>query len=533
MQTKYFDTLGVMIDCSRNAVMTVEQLKKYMSILSKMGYNQLHLYMEDTYEIDNTPFFGYLRGRYSQSELKELDDFAYGLGIELVPNIQTLGHLTGYLMWDCSLRDAENILLVGDERSYKLIENMFSSLRKCFRTDKIHIGMDEAYMLGRGRYYDEHGPQNRFDILLGHLNRVCELADKYDFKPMMWSDMFYCLANGGSYYTPSEKFDKSIKEKIPQNLSLVYWDYYSTDKKRYEGMIKGHRQLTDNLIFAGGAWKWVGFAPDNSYSIKATKAALTSCIKTGLRSTLITAWGDNGAECSSYAILPTLCYAACLTQGITKIADIKRKFYEWVGCRYDDFMLLDKCNKLQKLDKVVNPSKYILYTDCFMSTLNSTVRDGDNERYAAISRKLRFASKRVGEYSYLFDTLSKLCAVLSIKAELCNKSRAAYNSNDKSQLDSVIADYKKLIKLTDAFYKAFRNQWYYENKPHGFDVQDTRLGGLIGRMKSCLDRLVDYRDGKIENIPELEEELLVISNDDLCYNDWVRAVTPNLFGYLY
>ena len=61
-----FDRLGIMLDCSRNGVLTVASVKRYMDILSKLGYNCLMLYTEDTYEVDNQPFFGYLRGRYSQ-----------------------------------------------------------------------------------------------------------------------------------------------------------------------------------------------------------------------------------------------------------------------------------------------------------------------------------------------------------------------------------------------------------------------------------------------------------------------------------
>jgi len=41
--------LGVMIDCSRNAVMTVDSVKKYADIIRKMGYNTIMLYTEDTY----------------------------------------------------------------------------------------------------------------------------------------------------------------------------------------------------------------------------------------------------------------------------------------------------------------------------------------------------------------------------------------------------------------------------------------------------------------------------------------------------
>ena len=82
---KTFNKFGVMIDCSRNAIMTVDELKKFMTVIAKMGYNQVHLYMEDTYEVDER-MFGYLRGKYTKEELKELDDFAYNLGIELVPS---------------------------------------------------------------------------------------------------------------------------------------------------------------------------------------------------------------------------------------------------------------------------------------------------------------------------------------------------------------------------------------------------------------------------------------------------------------
>ena len=59
-----FNKLGVMIDCSRNAVMSVPTLKRWIDITASLGYNMLMLYTEDTYEVDNQPYFGYLRGRY-------------------------------------------------------------------------------------------------------------------------------------------------------------------------------------------------------------------------------------------------------------------------------------------------------------------------------------------------------------------------------------------------------------------------------------------------------------------------------------
>ena len=523
-----FGKFGVMIDCSRNAVMTVDSLKRFIAQIAKMGYNQVHLYMEDTYEVEGEAFFGYLRGKYSKEELRQLDDFAFGLGVELVPNIQTLAHMTAFARWCSEIIDNDDILLVGDDRVYDLIDRMFRSLRECFRTDLLHIGMDEAHMLGRGKYYDLNGPQNRFDILLSHLQKVCDLAEKYHFRPMMWSDMFYRLASGGQYYATQSKFDASIKEMIPENLTLVYWDYYSHDKKRYDAMIKGHRQLTDNVIFAGGAWKWRGFAPLNGFGIKATKAAFRACREQGIRDVFLTMWGDNGAECSSFAVLPNLCYAACLAQGITKMADVREKFQEWTGLRYDDFMLLDAPNLVLSRDTNHCIAKYYLYTDCFMSIAQQTEKHEYAAAYASLARKLKNAAGRAGQYAYLFDTLSTLCAVLAIKVDICSRTREAYASGDRQQLDAVIRDYRKMIKRTGDFYRAFQKQWYTENKPHGFDVQDIRIGGLLQRMRACLDRLVQYRDGTISAIPELEETLLPLPEQQFARHNWAYEISTNI-----
>ena len=112
--------LGVMLDCSRNAVLKVDAVKQYAAMLKKMGYNTLMLYTEDTYEVDNQPFFGHLRGRYSKAELKEMDAYCCQLGIELIPCIQTLAHLGNMFKWESvyhEVNDSDNILLIGEEKT--------------------------------------------------------------------------------------------------------------------------------------------------------------------------------------------------------------------------------------------------------------------------------------------------------------------------------------------------------------------------------------------------------------------------------
>lgn len=175
-----FNRLGIMLDCSRNAVMNVPSLKKWIDIISDLGYNTLMLYTEDTYEVDHHPYFGYLRGRYSQKELREIDDYAHEKGIELIPAIQTLAHLHSIFRWPAyrNINDCDDILLAEEEKTYGLIEDIFASLEKTLRTRTVNIGMDEAHMLGRGKYQDIHGFENRFDILLKHLKRVAEIAEQ-------------------------------------------------------------------------------------------------------------------------------------------------------------------------------------------------------------------------------------------------------------------------------------------------------------------------------------------------------------------
>ena len=226
-------SLGAMLDCSRDAVYTKETLKEFFALLSQMGYTNVQLYTEDTFEVEGEPYFGYLRGRYSKSELKELDRFASENGLELIPCIQTLAHLGGITRWSeyRSCTDFDDILLIGEERTYTLIENMFKTCAECFTSRRINIGMDEAHMVGLGKYLDKHGFKDRLTILSEHLRRVLSIAKKYGFRPMMWSDMFFRLVNGGTYGMGGENLlPEHAEALVPEGIDLIYWDYDGKDE---------------------------------------------------------------------------------------------------------------------------------------------------------------------------------------------------------------------------------------------------------------------------------------------------------------
>ena len=199
-ETPSLDLLGAMLDCSRNAVPTMAAVKTFLRRLSRMGYNAVLLYTEDTYEVAGRPYFGYLRGRFSQAELRELDQYADALGIEMIPCIQTLGHMARALRWPCmeDVRDTDDVLLLDEEKTYALIEEMIVSASRPFATRRIHIGMDEAYGLGRGKYMDRHGYVPQSELMQKHLARIGDILKKHGLHAMMWSDMYFHMAQPGS-----------------------------------------------------------------------------------------------------------------------------------------------------------------------------------------------------------------------------------------------------------------------------------------------------------------------------------------------
>ena len=535
-ETSYAKELGVMLDCCRDAVYNVKQMKRIIRLLALMGYNQIQLYIEDTYEVDNEPYFGHLRGRYTKAEMKELDAYAYKYGVEIVPCVQTLAHLEGIFRWPEyeGIHDMYSVITIREERTYKLFDNMFKTLSECFKTRKIHIGMDEAHWMGRGGYQDKYGPIENFtEAMLEHLYKCIELTDKYGYTPIIWSDMFFRSEFKVNYYTGNTalNFSQDVINKIPENLALVYWDYYNYNKDVVENMFRLHKQLNREIYFGGGAWMWTGYTPHNYFSFKTSKVHLQSCIENKCDKVFITMWGDGGGECSALAVLPSLCMDAQYMYGHED--DYEDFFKALTGISAKDYLTLDLSNYLDvNADiRVDNRSKYMLFTDLFMGLFDYLVKEGDSKAYASHIKELARVEKKAGDYKYLFTSQKKLCEVLLIKYELGVKLRKAYKANDKETLKVLLSEIKLLKSKVEEFYKAYRKQWHIECKTIGFEVQDYRIGGLIQRLDTCYNILNDYLNGKINRIEDLEQELLPTihySTSEVGYNNFFRITSANI-----
>ena len=511
--------LGVMLDASRNGVMKLEELKKFARLLASFGYDCIQLYTEDTYEVDGEPYFGYMRGRYTQAELKEFDSYCASLGIELTPCIQTLAHTGSLFRWDAyaDMRDLGDIYLVGEEKTYAFLDKLFATAAKTFSSRRINIGMDEAHMVGLGKYLDKHGYQDRFSILIEHLNRVVEIAKKYGFRPMMWSDMFFRLANGGSYYGANYDGDVALPEEmiqaVPEGVDLVYWDYYSFNDTCVPRMLDKHALFKNKTVFGGGAWCWKGFAPDNKFTLyRMMLPAIKVCKQKGVTETLVTMWGDNGKECSFYAVLPSLYKIA--KEWFKKEDEVldedalKAEFKTLTGAEFDDMMTLDDVDYVDGAIEHETPSKYMLYSDLLLGLYDSTVRGDEGEYYRALKERHAVNKNRNGEFGYLFSVQETLCAVLEDKFCLGVQLRESYQKKDTGALFECLKKMKALPQKVDAFYEAVKTTWEKENKPFGFEILQYRLGGLSFRIKECAKKVEAYLSREIERIEELEQDLL-------------------------
>lgn len=515
---KNFRHFGVMLDCSRDGVMKVSAVKQMIDCLHKMGYNTLELYTEDTYEVEGEPYFGYLRGRYTKEELKEIDAYAKTRGIELIPCIQTLAHYTALVRHQqyASIVDTNDILLIDEPKTYELLEKIFATIAECFTSRNVNIGMDEAHMVGLGRYLDLHGYKNRNELILRHLNKVSKIAEKYGFTAHMWSDMFFRLKTKGDYYVDEPlSFPEEITQKVPENVELVYWDYYHSTQKTYDAMFESHKYFNGNIWFAGGAWSWNGFAPLNWFTVQTMIPAMKSVIKNEIKDVMITCWGDNGKECSFFSLLPALYAARQYAEGNFDMSSIEKGFYKLFKVPFSDFMLLDLPNKTERkmldengMEKIQNPCKSLLYADPFMGMFDNLVAQERAIPYVQYAQRLKKAGKKAGKYDYLFDMLAKLCSVLELKAELGVRTHRAYQAKNKKELSKVIKDYAIVEKRIAVFHEAFLALWNKENKPQGWEIHDMRLGGLMRRVKTCREKLSKYVKGKLMKIEELEEEIL-------------------------
>lgn len=537
-----FEFRCIQIEASRNGVMTVENIKAFLRRFALMGINAACLYTEDTYEVPSEPFFGYLRGAYTQRELKQLDDYAVDLGIELFPCIQTLGHLQQILQWGTAYKDVtdtNHILLVGEDKTYELLQRMISTVSSCFRSKRIHIGMDEAHGLGSGVYKTRNGERSSFNIINEHLNEVVSICKKMDLNPMIWSDMYFRLGSKtDDYYDLEADIPQNIIDDISPDIDLVYWDYYHKDEEFYNTFIDKHRAMNKEPLVAPGAWTWGRFWTALPFSYDTISSCLKSCRKKHISHLFLTSWGDDGMEVDIYSALPAFQFFAelCYTETVDKerFTDNLQGSCGIDLATYERASDLDNCAKLvDDVSTMANPSKWLLWDDPIIG-LCEPQQQGKSfkEHYASLAKDLYKYASGVTPQSKRLEFPAQLAKVISMKCDIRKNLVKAYKANDKGLLDELLEEeLAPLLNETRVLWKIHRKMWLNTYKPFGLEVIEGRYGGLMARMESLIDLIDDFISGNIDAIPEFETTLQPFdkgSAESLSYiAPYVRIATPS------
>jgi hexosaminidase len=418
-----------------------------------------------------------------------------------------LGHLEQLLRWPeyGAVRDTASVLMVGEEKTYALVDKMIAFWRSAFRSRRLHIGMDETFDLGRGRYMNQNGYKRGYDLFNEHLGRVSALCARHGVRPMIWSDMYFRMGSAThDYYDPACRIPDDVKAAIPPSVQLVYWDYDHTDPAFYTEWIRRHRALGSEPVMATAVgtvqrpWLLRSETPVN--------ACLAACRETGLRELVVCLWGDDGAYCEFDSALAGLAQAAeeAYRTGANPAPDsLSQRFKAICGSDYDAVM------DAAAMNDGIHPM-VLVWDDPLLRVAwrNETLKNAGgwkamDAHYGRILRKL--APVKTVEEPVDLAHACRLLEFCRARIRLNEAIDAAYPARDVEGLKTARTRCKAAARALDRLMESFRRQWLRRNKPFGLETIQVRFGGQRERFNELDRRLEDLMEGRLAALPEFEE----------------------------
>ncbi|MEN6304328.1 MAG: family 20 glycosylhydrolase [Armatimonadia bacterium] len=501
-----FTTLGILLDCGHNATVTSEHFRKWLRRLALFGYDTAMVYTEAGYLLPDEPAFGYQRGAYTFEEMQELDRYAGTLGIEMIGSIQALGHLEQALKWPpyTSLRDTEHTLLVGDPAAAELVDKMVAFWAKACRSRRLHVGMDETYDLGRGRFHDQHGYRKGLEIYTEHLQLVAETCQRHGVRPMVWSDVLFRLAGSGGHYSQDSHIPDEVREKLPRNVDLAYWDYYSGDPGHYRDRIAAHRALGYEPVMASGIWSW----PTPWHHWQRTEefggACVEACREAGLKEMIFALWSDDGGywDVDSNLAGVALMAERCHGDGTVDDSALSRRFAAVCGSDLAAHRTASRLNdRLQVCSLLWDDPLQALYLRHIAQDGTDVLREAA-AHYSEVAEALEpyETDTAAGDLGHA----AMVAYVLADKTSLAARLFDAYAANDRIALAAAKERITYVVDSIENLAASFRRRWLACCQPFGLEVIQIRLAGQAARYRELEQRLGEYLAGEIDTIAEFE-----------------------------
>ncbi|MEV6271916.1 beta-N-acetylhexosaminidase [Kribbella sp. NPDC051936] len=254
---------GVMLDVTRH-FFTVDQVKKFIDLVSLYKINRLHLHLSDDQgwriQVDSWPrlteYGGSLQvgggagGAYTKADFAEIVRYAAEHYLTVVPEIDTPGHTNAALASYPELNPDEvapklytetevgfSTLTVDKERTYEFLADVFREVAEQTPGGLLHLGGDEAHSTPHSDY-------------LTFVPKAAELVIKQGKTVMGWHEIADAPLPAGTvvqyWGTEDEKAQALALKAVEQGARLVL----SPANRAYLDM-KYHEETPLGLQWAG------------------------------------------------------------------------------------------------------------------------------------------------------------------------------------------------------------------------------------------------------------------------------------------
>ena len=204
----------------RVQIMPMPTLKALAKEISTLGFNTLIMEWEATYPYKQHSIISN-RYAYSREEVTEFINYSEGLGLDVIPLQQSLGHAEYILMHEryAYLRaDKRNLSQIDPTRldvARDFFTELYSDMLSTHQSQYVHIGGDETRILDCKRCQEAWGDNGeelgKSKLYVEYMTMIAEIVIAQGKTPLLWADMI--LAH------PDAIAD------MPKNVIYIDWNY--------------------------------------------------------------------------------------------------------------------------------------------------------------------------------------------------------------------------------------------------------------------------------------------------------------------
>lgn len=285
---------GFMVDISRTRVPQQSELLTLIAALGRLRVNQLQLYIEHTFAFTGHEDAWREASPLTPAEIRELDEACAAVGIELVPNLNTFGHMERWLrhpryraMAECpegwihpltgQFKEFPGTLR-PDQASVDFVASLLDDYLPHFRSQQVNIGGDEPWELGQGFSKEAVAARGKHRVYLEHLQKLCALGQARGRKVQFWGDILL--------------EDLALAQEAPADTVPVVWGYDAGHP--FTEQCGRLRELGRTYLVAPGTSAWQSFTGRLDNALTNQTEAVGAALRQGAQGILLTTWGDNG-----------------------------------------------------------------------------------------------------------------------------------------------------------------------------------------------------------------------------------------------